>query len=127
MSTSNIKVYAGDVCYSRAPDHTSVWGVYVSCIKYFGIVNGIVIELRFRFYYWGSWITIFSKSISVISGRWENDNQKLCSMEPRLRLYRFPPAVIEPLTARSVGQHYRGSKIGKFFDIERKFLVFIER
>ena len=28
-------------------------------------------------------------SISVISGRCADDNEKLCSMEPRLRLKRF--------------------------------------
>ena len=29
-------------------------------------------------------------SISVISGRWADDNEKLCAMEARLRLKRFP-------------------------------------
>ena len=34
--------------------------------------------------------------MSVISGRWEGDNER-CAMEPRLGLGRFPPpAVIEP-------------------------------
>ena len=28
-------------------------------------------------------------SISVISGRWADDNERLCAMEPRLRLRRF--------------------------------------
>ena len=43
--------------------------------------------------------------ISVISGRWMSDNKRLCAMEPRLRLERFPPQVeLRPGTARSVGQ-----------------------
>ena len=28
-------------------------------------------------------------SISVISGRWANDNERLCAMEHRLQLRRF--------------------------------------
>ena len=44
-------------------------------------------------------------SISVISGRWTGDNEKLCAMEPRLRLERSPPrAGLEPRTAPSIGQ-----------------------
>ena len=44
-------------------------------------------------------------SISVISGRWPGDNKKLCATESRLRLKRSVPlAVLEPGTARSVGQ-----------------------
>ena len=41
----NDKVYiaclllkAGDAYFSRAPDHTSLWGPYL-CIKYVGILN----------------------------------------------------------------------------------------
>ena len=34
-----------------------------------------------------------------------NDNERLCAMEPRLRLKRFPPpAGLESETARSAGQ-----------------------
>ena len=41
-------------------------------------------------------------SISVISGRWLDDNERLWAMEPCLWLERFPPqAGIEPRTARS--------------------------
>ena len=32
---------------------------------------------------------VLLNSISVISGRWEDDDEKLCAMEPRLRLRRF--------------------------------------
>ena len=32
---------------------------------------------------------LFKNSISVISGRWEVDNKRLCAMERRLRLRRF--------------------------------------
>ena len=38
-------------------------------------------------------------------GGWVDVNKKLCAMEPRLRLERFPPrAGLEPGTARSIGQ-----------------------
>ena len=32
---------------------------------------------------------VLFNSISVISGRWANVNERLCAMEPRLRLRRF--------------------------------------
>ena len=32
---------------------------------------------------------ILFNSISVISGRWDDDNERLCAMEPRLWLGRF--------------------------------------
>ena len=31
---------------------------------------------------------VLFNSISVISGRWANGNERLCAMEPRLRLRR---------------------------------------
>ena len=47
-------------------------------------------------------------SISVTAGRWKNDNERLCAMEPRLRLKRSPPrAELEPRTARLVGQRLK--------------------
>ena len=50
-------------------------------------------------------ISRISNSISVISGRCTGDNEKLCAMEPRLRLERSPPrAGLEPRTAPSIGQ-----------------------
>ena len=40
---------------------------------------------------------VLFNSVSVTSGRWEDDNERLCAMEPHLRKERFPPrAVIEP-------------------------------
>ena len=49
---------------------------------------------------------ILSNSISIISGRWTADNERLCAMEPRLRMKEFPPpAGLELETARSAGQH----------------------
>ena len=46
---------------------------------------------------------VLSNSISVISGRCYDDNEKLCAMEPRLRLERpSPRAGLESGTARSV-------------------------
>ena len=45
-------------------------------------------------------------SISCISGQWEDDNKKLCAMEPNLRFETLPPRVqIEPGTTNSAGQH----------------------
>ena len=35
-------------------------------------------------------IYVLSNSISVISGWWTKDNERLCAMEPHLRLRRFP-------------------------------------
>ena len=32
---------------------------------------------------------VLFNSISVISGRWADDNERLCAIEPRLRLRRF--------------------------------------
>ena len=32
---------------------------------------------------------ILFNSISVITGQWEDDNERMCAMEPRLRLRRF--------------------------------------
>ena len=32
---------------------------------------------------------VLFNSISVISGGWEDDNERLCAMEPRLQLKRF--------------------------------------
>ena len=46
-------------------------------------------------------------SISVISGRWDADNERLCAMEPSYWLERFPPlAGFEPGTARAAGQGF---------------------
>ena len=59
------------------------------------------------FLYIDGWMTSFYvlfNSISVMSGRYDADEEKLCAMELRLRLKRFPPhAGLEPGTARSVG------------------------
>ena len=32
---------------------------------------------------------VLFNSVSVISGQWADDNERLCAMEPRLRLGRF--------------------------------------
>ena len=46
-------------------------------------------------------------SISVISGRWDGDNERLCAMGPSYWLERFPPpAGFEPGTARAAGQGF---------------------
>ena len=43
-------------------------------------------------------------SISLISGYWLDDNDRLCAMEPCLQLERFlPQAGLQPETARSAG------------------------
>ena len=46
-------------------------------------------------------------SISVISGRWDADNERLCAMEPSYWSERFPPlADFGPEIARAAGQGY---------------------
>ena len=48
---------------------------------------------------------VLFNSISVISGQWTGDNERLCAISPRLRLKRSPPqAGLEPGTATSVGK-----------------------
>ena len=48
---------------------------------------------------------VLFNSISVIWGRWAGDNERLCAMEPRLRLKRSSPKVgLQFTTAWSVGQ-----------------------
>ena len=48
---------------------------------------------------------VLFNSISVISGQWADDTERLCAMEPRLRLKRSSPqAGLELTTARLVGQ-----------------------
>ena len=52
-------------------------------------------------------------SISVISGWWVDDNERLCTMEPHLQLKRsLPQARLKSGTTRSVGQRltYRGNR-----------------
>ena len=47
---------------------------------------------------------VLFNSISVISERWLGDNERLCIMEPHLRLKRFPPqSGLQPGTAKSAG------------------------
>ena len=49
--------------------------------------------------------TSFFNNVSVISGRWADDYERLCAMEPPLRLLKsLPQAGLELTTARSVGQ-----------------------
>ena len=44
-------------------------------------------------------------SISVISGRWDADNERLCAMEPSYWSGRFPPLEgFGPGAARATGQ-----------------------
>ena len=43
-------------------------------------INGWMEDLR---------VHVLFNSISVISGRWADDNERLCAMEPHLRLRRF--------------------------------------
>ena len=48
---------------------------------------------------------VLFNSISVISGRWAGDNERLCAMGPLLRLKRtLSQADLESRPARSVGQ-----------------------
>ena len=58
-------------------------------------MNGWMDDLRFH---------VLFNSISVISGRWLGDHERLSAMKPHLRLDGYPPqAGLEPGTARSVG------------------------
>ena len=46
--------------------------------------------------------------------RWEGDNERLCAMEPRLRLERFQlQTCLKPRTARSVGRSKKSSDTRK--------------
>ena len=47
---------------------------------------------------------VIFNSVSVISGRWEVDNERLCAMELRLRLGRFRLERGLNSSTRSVGQ-----------------------
>ena len=59
-------------------------------------VDGWMDDLRFY---------VLFNSVSVISGRWTDDNERLCAMGPRLRLKRsLPQAEIESRTVGSRGQ-----------------------
>ena len=49
---------------------------------------------------------VLFNNISVKSGRRADDNERMCAMEPNIRLKRSLPQVgLEPTTAGSVGQH----------------------
>ena len=45
---------------------------------------------------------VLVNSISVISGKWEDDNERLCAMEPRLRLNKSSP--LSGLNSRPLDQ-----------------------
>ena len=47
---------------------------------------------------------VLFNSISVISGRWDIDNERLCATEPRLRGEDFASSGDRTRSARSVGQ-----------------------
>ena len=63
-------------------------------------------------------VYVLFNSISVISGLWAGDNERLCAMESCLCLKRLPPHTgLDSRIASSVGLHavlnplsYRGSK-----------------
>ena len=59
-----------------------------------------ILTVLFRCYdsysklHWYGWMDdlrfyVLFNSVSVISGRWADDNERLCAMEPGLRLGRF--------------------------------------
>ena len=50
---------------------------------------------------WMDGLYVLFNSISVISGRRKGGNERLCAMEPCLRLKRFLPLGVELGTARS--------------------------
>ena len=47
---------------------------------------------------------VIFNSISIISGRWVGENERMCVIEPRLRFKRFSLPGIDLGTARSSGQ-----------------------
>ena len=50
---------------------------------------------------------ILFNSISVISGQWAGDNERLCAVEPSLRLkISWLQAELKPGITRSVGQGF---------------------
>ena len=54
---------------------------------------------------WMSRFYVLFNSISVISEQWADGDERLCAVEPRLRLERSSSqAGLELATARSVGQ-----------------------
>ena len=68
----------------------------IMCCSTFHTMDGWMEDLR---------LYVLFNSILVISGRWLDDNERLCAMELRLRLERFlSQAGIEPSPARSVYQ-----------------------
>ena len=60
-----------------------------------GLWDGWMDDLRFY---------VLLNSISVISGQCLDDNERLCAMELRLRLRRFPSSGDRTQSASSVGQ-----------------------
>ena len=40
-------------------------------------------------------LSVLFNSISVVSGRWADDNEKLCAMEPCLQLTRFYSGLLD--------------------------------
>ena len=62
---------------------------------------------------------VIFNSISVISGRWLVDNERMCAIEPILRSERFPPqARLEPGIARSEGERLTHRVTGAFHDLQ---------
>ena len=66
---------------------------------------------------------VLFKSIPVISEWWVGDNERLCSMEPRLLLKRaLSQARLEPGTARSAGQRLSHLAIGALIHMSTAIL-----
>ena len=58
---------------------------------------------------------VLFNSISIIY-RMTSDNDCLCAMEPCLRLEKFrPPAWLELMSAKSIGQHLTGASVTEKF------------
>ena len=63
-------------------------------------------------YYEDGWMDdlqfkVLFNSISVISGRYLGDFERLCAFEPRLRLERFPPFKVVIIT--NLGQRQKSA------------------
>ena len=74
--------------------------------------DGWLIYLRFY---------VLFNSISVISGQWADDNERLCAMEPHLQLRRFRlewgsnPGPLDHRPALTP-LSYRGLEVGEFIN-----------
>ena len=81
-----------NTCFVAFANCTCICAVFLSWRMHYAFPkatgsNNCLQEMNYR---WMDDLRFFD-SISVISGRWADDNERLCAMKPRLRLRRFRP------------------------------------